>query len=47
LFPIEDIPVVIVIVIINSFLYEYLLIASISLLEMTQYITARFLGVAF
>jgi hypothetical protein len=33
LVPIEDIPVVIVIVIINSFLYEYLRIASISLLR--------------
>jgi len=33
LVPIEDIPVVIVIVIINSFLYEYLRTASISLLR--------------
>tara|TARA_B110000003_G_C16620420_1_gene522932 strand:- start:71 stop:487 length:417 start_codon:yes stop_codon:yes gene_type:complete len=48
LVPIEDIPVVIVIVIINSFLYEYLRTASISLLreDDRRYISAaRFSGV--
>jgi ABC-type dipeptide/oligopeptide/nickel transport system permease subunit len=48
LVPIEDIPVVIVIVIINSFLYEYLRTASISLLreDDRRYISAaRFPGV--